>query len=109
MSWLSSTSSRALRLTGASRSGASRSGTSQPGVRPYDSDSNLKHVMESRGSESSRGPINLHPGAYNNHSAWVDAESNTFDLPHMEPSRPGITMERTLEVSRWNRSREGKE
>ncbi|RYP77945.1 hypothetical protein DL771_000804 [Monosporascus sp. 5C6A] len=89
LSWLSSMSERALRLTGQSRSG----------ILLSSSNSNLRRTLEHKTPENTRNPVYCHPGSHDRHTAWVETEVDTYPLPQLNPGQLCIGKKTEVEVS----------
>lgn len=92
LSWLSSASERALRLTNPSRF---RSGIFLSG-----SNSNLRSSLERKQLENSQNPIYCHPDPPDRHAAWVDTDVDTYSLQQLNPGNAGIGRKTEIEISR---------
>ncbi|KAK0621944.1 hypothetical protein B0T17DRAFT_509243 [Bombardia bombarda] len=94
LSWITTTSQRALRLAGCSRSGLSI---------PQYSNPNSKVHLEGRYLDDGgrdRDAIYCHPGSFYRNDVWVDAELNTHSLEQLNPGSTGIGRKMEVEVSR---------
>jgi hypothetical protein len=91
LSWLSSASERALRIT-------TSSSRSRPGIPLAGSNYSLQEQKKVAANDSTRNLFNNHPTPHDRRTAWMDSDVNTYSLQQLNIDNAGNRKKPEMEI-----------